>query len=425
MVFALVACKEDRQPADPFDVANAELTPTAFTLAGQVGNPVITDNSDNPGVGTISVVIEVREVDVTKVAVEDIRIPRGAKVSIARGDVLDLSADASFTVTAEDGGERTYAIIYSEPVRATGNSVTDLRLEGQLGGITVADDGETKGTIEMVLDPDTIADMGAVAIESIAVSESANASVQAGATLDLSGAASKLTVTSDAGVERTYIIEPVLPLASGDDIAGKFRMFSREVVEDWGGTDNAVIVDGNTSGQWYTISDKNWMWSGPERTKNYSLKFLVTEDAAGSVSGTAVLAAPDDNWFDFIWDPNNDGTDVTDIYQIVPKGVSQFTKDIATGEITFFVDGEEYGKTVMHGPGDPTGANPVTLVSGSGQTLTIGKTKALKVGEGDTVQPGVYGLLTARSISDPSTGDDKSIYVGNVRGVLWLIQKTE
>jgi hypothetical protein len=420
VVFALVSCNEEGQPADPFDVPNTELTPTALTLEGQVGSPVFVDSAENPDAGTVSVVIEIREVDVHSIVVEDIRVPRAAVASIARGDILDLSAGASFSVTAEDGSRRTYTIIYREPERAQGNSVLSFELDGQLGKTTITDDGEAGGLITMVLDPDEV-DMSAVVVKNVSVSELASSNLQAGATVNLSSSQAEIVITSDAGIARTYVIRPILPLDSTDPVAGAFKMSSREVVENWGGTDNAIIVDGGASGQWYTISDKNWMWSSPDRAKNYSLKFLVTKEEAGSVSGTAVLTAPNDNWFNFIWDPNNDGTDVTDVYQIVPKGVSTFTK--TGGEITFFVEGEEYGKTVMHGPSDPTGANPVTLISGSGQTLTIGKTKALKVGEGDTVLPDVYGLLTPRSISTPDAGGDKSIYVDNVRGVLWLIQK--
>lgn len=424
LVFASVSCSDPvAQPADPFDVPNSELTPTAFTLEGQQGNPVIADSSEDPGVGTISVIIEIRQFDVASLTVENIRVPRGATASIARGDVLDLSADAEFTVTAEDGSERVYSVVYSEPARATANSVVTFELDGQVGKTTITDEGEEGGTIEMVLDPDNIADLSAIEIRAISVSDLATTTTLQGSVIDLSDGQTEIIVTSDAGTDRTYTVKSILPIVATDPIGGTFKMFSREVKENWGGTDNAVIVDGDKAGDWYSISDKNWMWGTCGRTKNYTLKILVTEEASGTVSGSAILSAPNDEWFDFVWDPNTDGTDVTAIYQIIPKGVSQFTKNSSTGEITFFVDGEEYGKTVMHGPSDPTGASPVTFTSGSGQVLTLGKTKSLQNGEGTDIASDVYGFLTPRDISNPDAVGDKSIFVDNVRGVLWMVQK--
>jgi hypothetical protein len=424
MVFALVSCEQGgkaaEQPADPFDVLNTELTPTAFTLEGQMGTPVIADSASDPKAGTVSVVIETREVDVKAVTVEDIRVPRAAVASIARGDELDLTTDPTFTVTAEDGSSRTYTILYSEPPRAQGNSLLSFELDGQLGEATITDDGEVGGTIDVLLDP-TKSDLSALEVKKVSVSELATASVQVGATVDLSSSGAQIVVTSEAGVARTYAIRKTQPL-----MTLSFVMAPRQLALSYGYdyTANAVCVDGSTTGVWRHIADKYTLWEGEERLNDYTLKLFITEGTLGAAKGVVVLAAKDGLWFDFVFKDPNTGTlyDLTDIYQIVPKGVSTFTM---TGtEITFFVDGLEYGKTVLYGPSDPTGANPVTIASKiSGTVLTIGKTGNANVGkEAAAVTAGVYGLYTERNIHTSTATTDKGNYVDNVDAVLWLIK---
>jgi hypothetical protein len=203
-------------------------------------------------------------------------------------------------------------------------------------------------------------------------------------------------------------------------------MAPRHVLLGWNSdTYNAVCVDGSTSNIWRNIADKYTFWDGEERLNNYSLKLIITEMDGTSVSGVTVLTAPNDEWFDFIFAYNSSPIDVTDIYQIVPKGVSTFT--ITNGnQVTFFVDGLEYGKTVLYGPSDPTGENPVTITSKGGQILTLGKgTKKMAEGEGDPVTANVYGLYTERNIHTSTATTDKGNYVDNVNAVLWLIKEVE
>jgi hypothetical protein len=199
-------------------------------------------------------------------------------------------------------------------------------------------------------------------------------------------------------------------------------MAPRQLYLSWGSasTSSAVCVDGSTTGVWRHIADKYSVWEGEERLNDYTLKLFITDGTLGAAKGAVVLAAKNDLWFDFVFKDPNTGIsyDLTDIYQIVPKGASTFTM---TGNvITFYVDGVEYGKTTLYGP-STTDANRVTIKSKGGQVLTIGKTG--KIGSESGMTPNVYGLYTERNIHTSTATTDKGNYVDNVNAVLWLIKQ--
>lgn len=493
------------QPKDPFDVLSSDKTPTAFTLEGQQDLAIIMDDPEDDAAGTISVVIEVREVDLESLTVEDIRLPRGTVATIARGDEIDLSSGtATFNVTAEDGSTRVYTIEYAEPGRSAAKSALGFALEGQIGDAVITDDpdDDTKGTITVVLDVFG-GDVQDVQVTALEVSPLAQASIEVGATLDFDDYEAAFTVTADDASVRTYTViytEPerssekrvlsfavagqiglssitadpaddtrgtialtlpnsasgatemsvttitVSPLATAsvaeggtlaltgntasftvtaedasvrtytvtvtyeapveiDDIMeGTYIMQPRYALEDWGA--NAVMVAGgpdDPNAIWLNMYDKNWAWqdggdsgsNAVQKINSYTIEVVALSEMATTVSGTITLSAPGNNFFNFIW---GDGTDFSSKYQLIPNGISSWTRDKSTNEIEFFDgDNNSLGKTFFVLPGTEFTAQSSSLV-----TVTVGKSgRATASAMPDTSETDPNGYAFHREFSSP------------------------
>ena len=87
------------------------------------------------------------------------------------------------------------------------HKILDIKFAGQAGLATVKDIDETTGTITLQLVGNLIDDFSKVKIETLDLSYHATSSVARGETLDFTGAAPTITVTSETGKSRTYTID--------------------------------------------------------------------------------------------------------------------------------------------------------------------------------------------------------------------------
>lgn len=432
LIFGGYACKDEAQPADPFDIPNDDRTPTAFTLEAQQGMPLIVDSSLNDAEGTVTVIVEPRESDISSLRLEDIRIPRGATANIARGDRLDLSdgdSPATFSVTSESGLKRTYTIIYKEPARSPGKSVLGFTLAGQIGDAEIIDDpdDDAKGSITLNLSTRK-PDAADVEITALTVVEGATASVAVGSTLTFTGYQTSFTVTADDSSVRTFTVTYIPEPEIEDPLIGTWVMSPRFALEDW--SKNAVFVEGGVSGNsiWLNLYDKGNFWEGSydavDKVNKYTMVFSALSETASTVSGSVTLSAPGNDFYTF---KRSNGTDFSEKYQLIPTGISNWTKNKSTGLIEFFNSSNTLlGSCYLVGP-----ETSFTTDNSPKVTMVVGKTGQVKANVTDNTQidPDIYGFhrpFDGNGWWNGASGDyynDISRYWDNCRRVIWLVKR--
>ena len=134
------------------------------------------------------------------------------------------------------------------------HKILDIKFAGQAGLATVKDIDETTGTITLQLVGNLIDDFSKVKIETLDLSYHATSSVARGETLDFTGAAPTITVTSETGKTRTYTIDMT---EFTETLIGKYAISGSRV---WGGTGPEWAPDSalppNTTTIWNSPSKK-------------------------------------------------------------------------------------------------------------------------------------------------------------------------
>ena len=84
--------------------------------------------------------------------------------------------------------------------------ILTIKFKGQAGTAVVKDKDETTGTVTVQLATDLVSDMSKVTVETLELSYKATSSVERGQTLDFTGAAPTITVTSETSKTREYTV---------------------------------------------------------------------------------------------------------------------------------------------------------------------------------------------------------------------------
>ena len=84
--------------------------------------------------------------------------------------------------------------------------ILDIKFAGQAGLAKVKDVDATTGTVTVQLATNLVSDMSKVTVETLDLSYKATSSVQRGGTIDFTGAAPVITVTSATGKARAYTV---------------------------------------------------------------------------------------------------------------------------------------------------------------------------------------------------------------------------
>lgn len=389
-------------------------TPSAFRMAEQVGETIIEDDEEDDSKGVISVEFESRYVDLTAVELTELELPYGATADIEVGGRLDLSSDenpASFVVTALSGVTRTYTINYALPPASDERTPLEFKLNGQLG-VEIVDNptDDAKGTITLTYQAGT--DLSKLLVEELELPLYATSNIEVGDELNLTGGTAELIVTSESEKIRTYTIN-IYEIAEVDDLVGTYRMVRRFGQEDW--EDNAVIIEGGVEDNaiWMNLYDKNWSWGGGgesniRKVNDYKIVFELTSVDEETIGGRVTLTAGPGGYCDFTW---GDGTDVSDMYQVIPKGASRWEKELSSGLIKFYNNSGEYISQCTR------------IESGVSLTADHVDNKVFTIGDdeyafhNEIVKDGWW--------NGPDYWGDKSRYVDNCRRVMWMVKKAE
>ena len=475
MICVGIACvTSDNQPPDPFDVLNDSCTPTAFTLEGQQGDAVIMDDAEDENIGTITVTVENRVVDITSLGLENIRLPRGATATAVRGDRFDLLDSATLTVTSESGKTRVYSIIFQEPYRSPDKSVLSFEIDRQLPanglayfGISVGveDDpnDDSKGTITLYLNTKQ-PNAANLELFNISVSDKASASIEVGDKLTFTNYSTTFTVTADDRSTRDYTVT-YIPITIADDMSGTYLMRPRLGLAEYGEGPNAVFMTGgsNNSTSVWNLNDKSWAWEGGtpqiQLVNSYKITFAAMEETATTYRGIATLTAPNNAFFAFQSVAGSGSLDCTPRYQLIPKGISIYTRNKTTttvsyqtsnsgaaadntghtGHLVSFTNlsNQSFGTAITSTcywvqPSGTFTNNHST--SGSRVTLTVGKSGQIRTGTAYTdntaIDPNGYAFhyphqtgTSYTNVTNPSNAADMAYYWYNLRRVIWMVAK--
>lgn len=222
-------------------------------------------------------------------------------------------------------------------------SILDLKLENQVGKVTVKRIDDQNGEVRVTLNVGAIKDLSKVKVENIILSYQATANVKRGETLDFNNPERKatITVTSPLGESRTYMV---------------YMTEFRESLEGTWNIDDFVVYGGTGpeygGGRVYSFMDKPWCWYddySPSKEYDNTLTFTlehITDE--GNTMGSCVNdPGPDGKYADFIFKASSNpethmDIDKKDYYRKIPEGESQWIRNYATGTITFIdKDGKE------------------------------------------------------------------------------------
>lgn len=219
-------------------------------------------------------------------------------------------------------------------------SIISIKFEGQIGEAVIESQDADAGSITFQLASNLVKDMAAVKIEDMVISYKATSSVEVGGTIDFTGAAQSITITSESGKTRTYSLDME---QFDESFAGCYSVTGSVVVGGLGGSEGWG---------WGTMmlaapEEKSWCWDadgyGPEA--NYDDYFEITLESInddGSTEGTCRLYGGVDgkHWncvFDGSCNKAVEGQDIDlrNFYRVIPLGESHWKRDYAAGTITF------------------------------------------------------------------------------------------
>jgi len=214
--------------------------------------------------------------------------------------------------------------------------ILDIKFAGQAGLAKVKDVDATTGTITVQLATNLVSDMSKVTVETLDLSYKATSSVQRGGTIDFTGAAPVITVTSATGKARAYTIEMT---EFTETLVGAYAF---QTIRIWGGTGpewgGGALMDPSTK-KWCWYSDEGF---GPEAEYDDYLEFTLDEIMAdGNTTGKCIHygGANGKHWNCLFKAAQNKEGD-TDIdlhkfYRQIPVGESTWVRDYVNGTISF------------------------------------------------------------------------------------------
>ena len=214
--------------------------------------------------------------------------------------------------------------------------ILDIKFAGQAGLAQVKDVDAATGTVTVQLATNLVSDMSKVTVETLDLSYKATASVQRGGTLDFTGAAPTITVTSATGEARTYTVNMT---EFTETIIGKYAITSSRV---WGGTGpdwgGGALMEPST---------KSWCWYmdtgfGPTAEYDDYLEFTLDEIRAdGNTTGKCIHygGADGKHWNClFLAAVNKEGDtdiDLHSFYRQIPVGTSTWVRNYTDNTISF------------------------------------------------------------------------------------------
>ena len=215
------------------------------------------------------------------------------------------------------------------------HKILDIKFAGQAGLADVKEVDDATGTVTVQLATNLVSDMSKVSIETLDLSYKATASVERGATVDFSGAAPTITVTSQTGKSRVYTVNMT---EFTETILGKYAISTSRV---WGGTGPEW-----GGGALMEPSIKSWCWYGdgfgPAAEYDDYLEFTLDEILDnGNTTGKCVHYGGVDgkHWNClFLASMNKEGDtdiDLHKFYRKIPVGESKWTRNYTDNTITF------------------------------------------------------------------------------------------
>lgn len=214
--------------------------------------------------------------------------------------------------------------------------ILDIKFAGQAGLAKVKEVNESTGTVTVQLATNLVTDMSQVKVETLDLSYKATATIQRGGTLDFSGAAPTITVTSATGKTRTYTIEMT---EFTETLEGKFAITGSRM---YGGT-------GPQYGGCYLVdpSTKSWCWYtdegfGPAAEHDDYLEFTLDEILPdGNTTGKCMhYGGVDGKHWNCLLKASMNKKGDTDMdlhhfYRQIPVGESTWVRDYVNNTISF------------------------------------------------------------------------------------------
>lgn len=238
-------------------------------------------------------------------------------------------------------------------------NIINLSFEGQVGTTTISRAGDV-ATINFTYNTSNSANFSAIKINALELSYQATASVKVGETLNFENATKTATisVTPANGEPLTWVI--------------KLFPFTETLLGVWDIT--SLYVYGGTGPEYggagiIKMSDKPWCWpatEGSSAEQDNFLTFTLTGISAdGNTNGKVVNnAGADGKYANFIYIAKTPNVDVNNFYRAIPKGEGTWSRNYATGMVTFtFPDGTTR-QGLFASPGK------VDLGNGKSRTLT-------------------------------------------------------
>ena len=235
------------------------------------------------------------------------------------------------------------------------HKILDIKFAGQAGLATVKEVDETTGTVTLQLVGNLIDDFSKVKIETLDLSYHATSSVARGETLDFTGAAPTITVTSETGKTRTYTIDMT---EFTETLIGKYAISGSRV---WGGTGpewgGGALMD-PVSKSWCWYADTGF---GPAAEYDDYLEFTFEEVMAdGNSTGKCYHygGADGKHWNClFLAAMNKEGDtdiDLHKFYRQIPVGESTWIRNYTENTISFIDSKGKVTKGQFLDPGDYT-----------------------------------------------------------------------
>ena len=214
--------------------------------------------------------------------------------------------------------------------------ILDIKFAGQAGLAQVKDDDAGTGTVTVSLATNLVSDMSRVVVETLNLSYNATASVQRGGTVDFTGAAPTITVTSATGTPRVYTINMT---EFTETVIGKYAIQTSRV---WGGTGpewgGGALMDPNTK-PWCWYADEGF---GPAAEYDDYLEFTLEEIMAdGNTTGKCIhYGGVDGKHWNCLFKAamNKEGDtdiDLHKFYRQIPIGESTWVRDYVNNTISF------------------------------------------------------------------------------------------
>ena len=214
--------------------------------------------------------------------------------------------------------------------------ILDIKFAGQAGLAEVKDVDATTGTVKVQLATNLVTDMSKVTVETLTLSYNATATVQRGGTMDFTGAAPTIVVTSATGQARTYTIDMT---EFTETIIGCYAIPTSRV---WGGTGPEW-----GGGALMEPSVKSWCWYmdegfGPTAEYDDYLEFTLDEIMDdGNTTGKCIhYGGVDGKHWNCLFKASGNKEGDTDIdlhkfYRQIPVGESTWIRDYVNNTISF------------------------------------------------------------------------------------------